>query len=265
MVYQQLDPSLSVYIEYSNETWNGQFSQTSYVQNQGLNRGLSQDPTQAGAYYTSLRSVQIFKIFQQVFGGTQRLVRVLPSQAANASMSEDIVSFRNASAYADALAVAPYYSMCSDQASGGSGFLGDPATQDQVAQMTPDQVLDIELFHIQHCANDQITSSRAVAQKYGLNLVAYEGGQSLLGVFDAQNNQALNTLFKTVNRNPRMQTLYEAFLQNWVADGGDMFMHYADIGSYTKYGSFGTYEYQDQDLTTSPKYQALAGFAAQVQ
>ena len=44
-----------------------------------------------------------------------------------------------------------------------------------------------------------------------------------------------------------------------------MFMHYADIGSYTKYGSFGTYEYQDQDLTTSPKYQALAAFAAQTQ
>ena len=235
------------------------------MQNHGLTLGLSQDPTQAGAYYTSLRSVQIFQIFQQVFGGTQRLVRVLPSQGANASMSQDIVSFRNAAAYADVLAIAPYYSMCSDQAIGGWGFLGDPSTQDQVAAMTQDQVLDIELFHIEHCAQDQITASRAVAQQYGLNLVAYEGGQSLIGILDAQNNAALNSLFKSVNRNARMQNLYQTFLQNWVNDGGDLFMHYADIGSYTKYGSFGTYEYQDQDLTTSPKYQALAAFAAQTQ
>lgn len=263
LVYAQLDPALPAYIEYSNETWNGQFAQNAYVQNQGLTLGLSQDPTQAGAYYTSLRSVQIFQIFQKVFGGSQRLVRVLPSQAANASMSKDIVSFRNAAAFADVLAIAPYYSMCSDQAIGGSGFLGDPSTQAQVAAMTPDQVLDIELFHIQHCAQDQITSNRAVALQYGLNLVAYEGGQSLMGTGTAQNNAALDSLFKSVNRNARMQSLYQTFLQNWVNDGGDMFMHYTDIGSYTKYGSFGTYEFQDEDLTTSPKYQALAAFAAQ--
>jgi fibronectin type III domain protein len=265
MVNQQLDPTLPAYIEYSNETWNGMFSQNSYVQSQGLSLGLSQDPTQAGAYYTSLRSVQIFQIFQQVFGGTDRLVRVLPSQAANASMSQQIVSFRNASAYADVLAIAPYYSMCSDQAIGGWGFLGDEATQDQVAAMTPDQVLDIELTHIQNCALDQMTSNRAVAQQYGLNLVAYEGGQSLQGVGSAQNNTDLTNLFKTVNRNSRMQTLYEAFLQNWITIGGDLFVHYADVGSYTKYGFFGTLEYQDQNLTTSPKYQALAAFAAQTQ
>jgi hypothetical protein len=265
MVYQQLDPTLPVYIEYSNETWNGMFSQDSYVQSQGLSLGLSQDPTQAGAYYTSLRSVQIFQIFQQVFGGTQRLVRVLPSQAANASMSQQIVSFQNAAAYADVLAVAPYYSMCSDQAIGGWGFLGDESTQNQVAAMTPDQVLDIEMMHIQNCALDQMTSSRAVAQQYGLNLVAYEGGQSLQGTGTAQNNTDLNALFKAVNRDSRMQSLYQAFLQNWMTIGGDLFVHYADVGSYTKYGYFGSMEYQDQDLTTAPKYQALTAFAAQTQ
>jgi hypothetical protein len=207
--------------------------------------------------------VQIFQIFQQVFGGTDRLVRVLPSQAANASMSQDIVSFRNASAYADVLAIAPYYSMCSDQAIGGWGFLGDPSTQTQVAAMTPDQVLAIELFHIQNCALGEMTSNRAVAQQYGLNLVAYEGGQSLVGTGSAQANTQLTALFKSVNRDPGIQSLYQTYLQNWITIGGDLFVHYADVGSYTQYGSFGSMEYQDQDLTTAPKYQALSAFAAQ--
>jgi hypothetical protein len=263
MVYQQLDPSLPVYIEYSNETWNGIFSQNSYVQTQGLSLGLSQDPTQAGAFYTSMRSVQIFKIFQQVFGGTDRLVRVLPSQAASSWMSQQIVSFQNASSYADVLAIAPYYSACSDQASGGWGFLGDPSTQDQVATMTPDQVLDIELSHIRNCALNEMTANKAVAQQYGLNLVAYEGGQHLVGISDAQNNQTLTNLFKDVNRNPRIQTLYDEYLQDWATIGGDLFVHYVDIGSYSKYGSFGALEYQDQDVTTAPKYQSLMNFATQ--
>ena len=262
LVSQQLNPNLTAYIEYSNETWNSEFSQNAYVQGRGLGLGLNSDPTVAGIDYTALRSVQIFQLWTNVFGGTSRFVRVLPSQAANAWMSQQLVTYQNAYGYADALAIAPYYSICSDVATGGFGFLGDPSTVDQVTAMTVDQILDIELGHIRNCALNQMTSNAAVAQQYGLRLLAYEGGQSLVGVGSAQTNQQLISLFKAANRDPRIADLYTEYLQNWKTSGGDLFMYYSDVTAYTQYGSFGALEYQDQDPSTAPKFQALANFAA---
>jgi hypothetical protein len=206
--------------------------------------------------------VQIFQIWEQIFGGTDRLVRVLPSQAANPWLSEQIVAYQNAFAHADALAIAPYFE-CSDVAAGGWGNLGDPATADQVAAMTVDQILDIELGHIRNCALNQMIGNAAVAQKYGLKLVAYEGGQSLVAWGAAQNNSQLTQLFEAANRSPRMQDLYSEYLNNWKNAGGDLFLHYTDVSGYTKYGSFGSLESQDQDSVTAPKYRALMNFAAQ--
>jgi hypothetical protein len=137
LVNQQLDTCLKVHIEYSNETWNGSFAQSAYVQSQGWALGLSADSFLAGAYYTALRSAQIFGIWQQVFGGTGRLFRTIASQSANSWVSDQMLGFQNAFINADALAIAPYFS-CSDTASGGWGFLGDPSTAGQVSQMTAD-------------------------------------------------------------------------------------------------------------------------------
>jgi hypothetical protein len=108
-------------------------------------------------------------------------------------------------------------------------------------------------------------SNSAVAASYGLKLVAYEGGQSLVGYNGAENNTALTALFGAVNRDAGMGPLYNQYLQNWVSSGGDMFVHYSDMGAYAKFGNFGALEYQDQDPTTSPKYQALTTFASQHQ
>jgi hypothetical protein len=108
-------------------------------------------------------------------------------------------------------------------------------------------------------------SNSAVAASYGLKMVGYEGGQSLVGFNGAENNTTLTTLFGNVNRSAGMGTLYNQYLQSWVNSGGDMFVHYSDMGAYAKYGNFGALEYQNQDPTTSPKYSALMGFASQYQ
>jgi len=262
LVNQQLNRALKVYIEYSNETWNQTFSQSRYVQTEGVRLGFSSDSYLAGAYYTAFRSTQIFNTFQTVFGGTDRLARIISSQAANSWLSDQMLGFQNAFSRADALAIAPYFS-CSDANIGGWGFLGDPSTADQVSQMTVDQVLDIELSHIRNCSLKQMQDNAAVAGKYGLSLIAYEGGQSLVGVAGAENNSALTALFKAANRHPRMRMLYSEYLQNWKSAGGDLFLHYSDVCAYTKYGNWGATETQDQDPATAPKYQALSDFAVQ--
>ena len=52
-----------------------------------------------------------------------------------------------------------------------------------------------------------------------------------------------------------MGTLYSTYLQGWKARGGGLFMHFTDIGIYSRYGSWGALELIGQ--TASPKYNAL--------
>ena len=57
MVKDRLDPKMKIYIEYSNEVWNGQFKQCQYAGEQGVKLGLGpkDKPWEAGWHY-SVRS-----------------------------------------------------------------------------------------------------------------------------------------------------------------------------------------------------------------
>ena len=66
---------LKIYVEYSNEVWNGQFKQSKYAGEQGQKLGFGEKPWEAAWHYTAYRSVEIFRIWEDVFGGRERLVR----------------------------------------------------------------------------------------------------------------------------------------------------------------------------------------------
>ena len=132
MVKAQLKPDLKVYLEYSNECWNGIFGQARYCRDKGKALGLSDNDYQAQLRYYSRRSVEIFGIWEQVLAGKDRLVRVLAAQSANPWTSQQVIDFEEAYQHAEVLGIAPYF----------GNALGDPKTQNEVAQMTVDQVLD---------------------------------------------------------------------------------------------------------------------------
>jgi len=71
-VYAPLAPHLRVYIEYSNEIWsNGDaFCQGNWAQDQAKSLGLTKPQ------FNARRFCQVWRTFQQVFGGTDQLVRV---------------------------------------------------------------------------------------------------------------------------------------------------------------------------------------------
>jgi hypothetical protein len=123
--------SRRVYIELSNEVWNGQFPQGEYAQAEGVRLGLSKDPFEARLRWYSRRAVEVFRIFESTFGGTDGLVRVLASQAANAFVSETILGFEDARHHVDALAVAPYF----------GGEFGRPEFEPKVSRLTIDQFM----------------------------------------------------------------------------------------------------------------------------
>jgi hypothetical protein len=258
-VRDNLSPNLKVYIEYSNETWNGQFEQAFYVQDQGEALNLAPgDRFWSGLKYHSQRAVEMFALWEEVFGGTDRLVRVLASQAGNAWTGEQVATWQEAYDKADALAIAPYFS-CDDP--------GNPDTVEQVSALSVDDLLERQMANVQEggCAYQYMVDNLAVAQQFGLELVAYEGGQHLAGHSGAENNPALTNLFIAANRHPRMSEVYLAYLRAWRDLGGGMFVAFNDVTAPTMFGSWGALEYLHQDPAQAPKYQALMTFLDELQ
>lgn len=82
-VRDHLDKALKPHIELSNEVWNYGFVQTTYANTQGIAMGFHDgiaDANIAGQRWYGYRSAQIFIIWEQVFGGAKRLVRIIASQ-----------------------------------------------------------------------------------------------------------------------------------------------------------------------------------------
>ena len=259
MVKEKLDPKLQVYVEYSNEVWNNQFPQTRYSWEKAKELGLGPEerPWEGGGKYYAQRSVEMFDIWEDVFGGHDRLVRVLAWQSGNTWWMERIIlPHQDAYKHADVLAIAPYMGMNVPRE-------GKELTAAQVAAWPVDRALD----HLeQECLPKSIEAIRAtkeVADKYGLRLVAYEGGQHMVGVGGGENNETMTKLFHTANAHPRMGEIYEKYFDAWTDAGGGLFCYFSSVGSWSKWGSWGIMQYYDDDPKQSPKFMATMRWARQ--
>ncbi|MHB1156900.1 MAG: hypothetical protein ACYC26_08685 [Phycisphaerales bacterium] len=264
LVQQQLDPTLKVYIEYSNEVWNSMFQQNAYARQQALALGLGDPsrPWEGACLFYAQRSIQIFKIWEEVFGGKDRLVRVLAWQAAADPnyWLDGMLLAGTLPGEVDALAVAPYMAFNIPATSSDPNAL----TADVVAQWSVDQVLD----YVQQTSLPQsiqwMTQCKGVANKYGLRLMAYEAGQHLVGIYGGQDNTALTALLGQANAHARMGQIYTSYFQAWQANGGDLMDAFASVSKWGKSGSWGLLQYADEDasvLTATPKFMATMQWA----
>lgn len=254
LVEDLLEPDRKVWVEYSNEVWNGQFAQSRWAGERGRELGFAEKPWEAGWRFTAHRSVEIFRIWEGVFGGTDRLVRVLPTQAANPYVSERVLEFREAWRHADALAIAPYVSLNLPRQ--GRGL-----TTSEVAGWSVEQVLDHVESKSLPQAVEWIRRQKEVADRHGLLLVAYEGGQHLVGVGGGENDEKVTALLQAANAHPRMGDIYRRYYEAWTEAGGDLFCHFSSVGRWSKWGSWGILQHQDDDPERSPKYRSTMEWA----
>ena len=103
-----------------------------------------------------------------------------------------------------------------------------------------------------------MSNSKTVANRHGVLMIAYEGGQHLVGYGGVENNDAITTLFQNANRDPRMGDLYNSYFNEWKQQGGQLLTHFSLATNYTKWGSWGMLEYITQ--SGSPKYNAIINF-----
>jgi hypothetical protein len=247
----ELDPSLQIYLEYSNEVWNSQFSQNQYAAIKAEELGYTGQPWERTWKYTAKRSADIFVIFENVFDDDARLVKVIPSQAANSWLSNQLITFFNDPLYnpqqvtADALAIAPYFA---------GGVANDIVDEGLVTAITIPEIVDrMEASLPQAFAWMQ--ENQTVADAHGLRLLVYEGGQHLVGTGANVNIDELTEKLIQANHHPDLQEPYCQYLGHWYQHNGDLFAHFSSHGSYSKWGSWGIKETMDD--VQNPKYLAV--------
>ncbi|WP_417910752.1 fibronectin type III domain-containing protein [Candidatus Electronema sp. PJ] len=254
LLRDNLNPDLKIYIEYSNECWNYIFEQTWYCLENGkatYPELVGVDEFRAQLQWYSLRSVEIFNIFETVFGGTARLVRTLGAQQGNPGTPEVILEHGDAMNKADAVAIAPYF---------GHEYACDKYQQvksSTLAQFFNDiktVSLPLSWVNTEACIN--------YIKSKGKLVVAYEGGQHFTGGVCEDNTNtfddiALNQKFLDANLNSEMAEVYTLDLNKWKDLGGDMYCAFSATGNYSKYGYWGILLSPKQNPLDAPKYQAI--------
>lgn len=261
LVKSKLKPSLNAWVEYSNEVWNGSFEQQKYAKKSGLSLKLTNEDWLASYQFYAHRSVQIFKQWQQVFGGKQRLTFVLASQSSFSDVAKHIVGFElqdgsRAGNYADVLAIAPYFGLGVSLKENKQGILASKIEKWHVGKLLA--YLDKNVLPQQ---KENMLKNKAVADQSQLKMVAYEAGQHLVGHGGAEENDKLTQLFMTANADPQMGVLYTKYLQHWQQVGGDLICMYNSAGSWSKWGSWGLLRHYKETAAESPKFKAVMDWA----
>jgi hypothetical protein len=227
---EPLKANLKLYLEYSNETWNGGFKQTQYCADEGLLAGLDTNRWTAAFRYHAWAAIRLFRAGELVFGlQSNRLVKVLATQSVNPWIAGQHLKVLQDSKWnpwgikASAIATAPYF-----------GHKVDGAALDAMNQLR-------ESIHktAADCAKH-----REIAHNAGLKLIAYEGGQHI------------TKNAKLINRDPGMYTLYQEYLKE-MGPYFTHFCHYAHVGMAGENGAWGAIEFTGQPLLEAHKYRAL--------
>ncbi len=229
LIQANLDPNLQVYVEYSNETWNTAFTEYSQVLAAANANPLVTATSNLGkvAEQSAYIEIQDSQIFKTAFGTSSAQVVPVFAGFADGSYYQQAAlqwvqsTYGSPSNYFADLAIAPYLYL--------------PNGVD-----TPGMTLN-QLFAglNQNLTTTYVTSLQtnvALASSYGLQVVAYEGGQSMYspgGLNYAVKEQAQS--------DPRMFQLYVAMIEDWnqYVGASNLFLDYNLSGPDSNYGFWG--------------------------
>lgn len=249
-VVANLDPHLSVYVEYSNEVWNHSFEQARWAAEQAEERGIS--PEQ----FYARKAAHVQSIWRSAFkDDPQRVIAVLGAQLGNSWRTEQMLnSFDNPEGIFDVLAVNYYL----------GGVLGSPEMAEQTLRLGNAELFEylerVELPKLR----GELKIQQKLAKKYGMELAAYEAGQHLVGHGSSDalggylpDNAELTSKLVGLNRDTRIAALYDKMIDVWLEEGGGLINWFSLTGNYGKWGAWGMVNISDSSAAGSPKYNAV--------
>lgn len=255
-VRDNLDPDLQVKVEYSNEIWNWAFPQARWL----FEQTHSDWGVENYFDYHAKKAVEVATIWENVFYGenASRLINVLGTQTRNIWYTQELLeadgwrsvepeNFTPLSDVFEELAVTTYF---------GHEWVSNIDLRKQLLWAINDDEVDAELFLFERL-KEELSDGEAnrrhlilqseLAKKYGLRLVAYEGGQHvhhLFGVreFSQEEIDVVTEFLIEFVRSPYMADLYEISWNNWKEIGDGPYMIFGDMVKPSKYGSWGIFE-----------------------
>ncbi|KAI7836073.1 hypothetical protein COHA_010042 [Chlorella ohadii] len=267
VVKSLLSPGLRAHVEYSNEVWNGMFSQTQYASDRGAAMRLDPDHYTAMAKFYSRRAQQVFAIFQRELGGLQRLRRVMATQAVVPYFTQQILGYGNARRATDLFSIAPYFGATFTTAAqaaevkrlGTAGVLAWLRSPARAGGKPSNAVLGYgSLADVDAAVAAQVAAVRA----FGVNLTSYEGGQHLVAAGSLAWDARLNAILDAANRHADMKQIYLRYLSAWRDRTGQLLTHYVHCDRWSVWGRWGAQEYPSQPRAQAPKLDALLQYAA---
>jgi hypothetical protein len=274
-VHPPLDPARKVYVEYSNEIWSSGFAfpQGNWAEAQGTATGLGK------ARFNGRKFCDTWRAFQDVFGGTDRLVRVAATFTANetytAAFLDEIADYGPALTPAvapDVLAVTTYFGNGIQDFVSQQGFTagrqsGDPYWTSPLFATHVTRAFDE--WKRRMMAGDAVQGAgpdatgigggfSASLRAYGLPIVAYEGGPSLftdhIDSGGSNSDDGVTTFVEAMNRDPRIADLYRIHLEIARSKGLRTHTPYTDTSPWSRFGQWGHLETLDATPASSPKY-----------
>ena len=255
-----LRPGINVYVEYSNELWNGAFEQFA------INRDLavaeataggsvlrydgSSDPTVWAFRRVARRSKEISDIFASAWGAAAintRVRVVLAGQMANAFIVEEGLEVVRAGMLTPPASVF--------HAISGAPYIFPSATNDASADEAPGltaaQILQGIAAGVANAPRSYLYEEHAgLSAWYGLKVLAYEGGFDTFGGANIAAKRAANL-------DPAIRTHCRSLIDAWHAAGFDDFLWFnAGAASYdTPFGAWPLLE--DLRDAAKPKNQCM--------
>jgi hypothetical protein len=274
LVRDTLDPALTVYVEHSNEVWNWAFPQSHASLASGNKRWG--DNGDSHLQWHGMRTAQMCDIWKQVFAeARQRVHCTLGIQIAWRGAEESSLDCKKYVSeghdpcykHIDSIAVTGYFS---------AGLSGDSAENRKIIETwfkLPDGGVSRALEQIKdgrHLKDDwgmrgladAFAYYKRVVDKRGLQMLAYEAGSHITANgTEVQDDPRWVAFHLALNRAEGMYDRYMEVMQAWKTAGGTLFMHYGDIASPSRFGSWAPLEYVEQAPT--PRWRALRDFNAQ--
>lgn len=283
---ERLGVGRTLILEYSNEPWNYAFSNSHWMKDQAAAKWPDQIAKGQSAYtlqnsWYGLRSAQICQIVKAQFGAEANRVKcVTNGQAANSWISNEQLDCpfaaaelgRSCGSVMNGVAIAPYFAgymadmsirptitTWYSQPDGGLNkmfeeILGEDANGNKVTPPLYGKTIESKLGGAVEATKAWVTANKAVATKFGIPLMAYEGGQHLT-MGGGDNDQKWLALFIAANRDPRMGKAYSKMMDTWLASGGETFTFYSHIATPTQWGAWGMKE--TQFTNSGVKWQAM--------
>lgn len=243
---------LKVRAEHSNEVWNGTFDQGDYALAQANIRGYTGTDFEKLSKYHGARTLEIADIFRTAFAARlDDFEMVLGGWAGGAAYAQTALTQIGSGNWSKikALALGNYV----------GEYLGLPFFSAGTKAYTREQLHEELRRHLndtssieQGTANEvsgvvkRIRDNKVHSDAAGIELWAYEGGLHLVGVLGEENDAVLTAQCIGYNRDPLAGDLEAEMYDVWRAEGGGLFARFNSIGPFTKFGSWGSQERQDE-------------------